>query len=123
MNRKAVNILVFGIGVLMLLLRPYLIYQVTGYGNRDKNPVKSTLLQRMVKKKDDHHDYHENAALEVRGCKFNFQLPAKQISFFYFGSSLPSTCYGLSAFAAMFTSILLIRQRKHEHCLLSCFRI
>jgi len=123
MNRKAVNILVFGMGVLMLLLRPYLIYQLTGYGNRDKNPVKSILLQRMVKKKDDHFEYHENAAVEVRGSRFSFQSPTRQISFFPFVSSLPAAGYCLTSFAAIVADLLLIRQRTNRYCLLSCFRI
>lgn len=51
------HILVFAIGVLMLLARPYLIYQITGNAACRQNPSATcSLLQRLVKKKDDHHD-------------------------------------------------------------------
>jgi len=51
-----IGTVVFTLGVLMLLLRPYFVYQMTTADNRS-NPVRAwNLLQRLVKKKDDHHE-------------------------------------------------------------------
>jgi len=115
--------MVFSIGVLMLLLRPYVVYRLTGYGNTDKNPVKSALLQRMIKKKDDHYECLENAAVEVRSSKFSFLLLVKRILSFHCRSTLPISANYLRAFAAMVSSMFLLRQRYRQCSLLSCFRI
>lgn len=63
MSRRTLNIGIFGIAVMMLLLRPYLVYQMTGAHARQGNPERAwSLLQRLVKKKDDHHEQQADGA-------------------------------------------------------------
>jgi hypothetical protein len=49
------HLTVFTFGVLMLLLRPYCIYQMTAQDIRTEPARAWSLLQRLVKKKDEHH--------------------------------------------------------------------
>lgn len=123
MNRKTVNIWVFGIGVLMLLVRPYLVYQLSGYSQVGKNPVKATLLQRLIKKKDDHFEWHDKATLEVQGQGYSFRMPVKRLPGFYSFNSLQFPVSRLTTFAAITVKMLLIRPVSHRYSLLSCFRI
>ncbi len=63
MSRRNINIGIFGIAVMMLLLRPYLVYQMTVAHARQGNPERAwSLLQRLVKKKDDHHEQQADSA-------------------------------------------------------------
>ncbi|MBB6112023.1 hypothetical protein HDF23_004796 [Mucilaginibacter lappiensis] len=123
MSRKAVHIMVLSIGMLMLLIRPYLVYQLIGYEIKDKNPVKTRLLQRLIKKKEDHFECYEQAAAEIRGKKFCFRLPVTPVPSFQFQKLHPAAGFCLAAFAEMAAGILLIRRGNHRYCLLSCFRI
>ncbi|MEO3407499.1 hypothetical protein AAFN85_26505 [Mucilaginibacter sp. CAU 1740] len=123
MNRKTVNILVFSIGVMMLLLRPYLIYQLTSGDNLKKNPVKTSLLQRLIKKKDDYFGWHDKATVEERAPAHDFRLPVKRLSTIYaqYQSQLPA---GYLAFLLTTTAIALFyRKANSTPSLLSCFRI
>ena len=122
MNRKTVNILVFGIGMFMFLLRPYLVYRLTEYSSTDKNPVKSALLQRLVKKKDDHYESFEHTATEARSSKFSFQLLVRRISLFHFQNLLSTTAVCLTTLA-MLTNVMLLWRSNHRYSFLSCFRI
>lgn len=56
MNKRGLHIIVFTIVVLTILLRPYLVYRMTSGNALRTNPARAwNLLQRLVKKKDDHH--------------------------------------------------------------------
>lgn len=113
----------FTIGVLMLLIRPYLVYQLTGGGNMDKDPVKSTLLQRLIKKKDEHIELHESATVETRAPKFSFSRPVKQLLSFHFRNLLSPTHFCQGVFTVATSTMLILKLVKHRHSLLSCFRI
>lgn len=107
----------------MLLIRPYLVYQLTGYGNKGKNPVKTALLQRLIKKKDEHYEYCESASVEIQARKINFKAPVKPIPFLH-PRGLVSTSYlnsNISSNRAQL--ILLVRPGKYLLNFLSCFRI
>jgi len=55
-NKRTINILIFTLAIIALLLRPFFFYQLTESQNLIKDPVAAnTLLQRLIKKKDDHH--------------------------------------------------------------------
>ncbi|MDN5283978.1 MAG: hypothetical protein JWR38_252 [Mucilaginibacter sp.] len=123
MSRKTVNITVLSIGMLMLLIRPYLVYQLIGYQVKDKNPVKTRLLQRLIKKKEDHFECYENTAEEARSKKFGFRLPVTPRPSFQLQSLFPATGLCLAAFAEMAAVILLISPGNHRYSFLSCFRI
>ena len=58
MDRKnRIGIFIFTLGVLMLLMRPFLVYQITTTESYKNNPAHAwSLLQRLVKKKDDKHE-------------------------------------------------------------------
>jgi len=54
-NRKA-YLLIFAFAVIALLLRPFLAYQIAASRHLTANPAAmNSLLQRLIKKKDDHH--------------------------------------------------------------------
>ncbi len=54
--KRLIDISIFSIAVLMLLLRPFMVYQMTQSPAFSKDPVASwSLLQRLIKKKEDHH--------------------------------------------------------------------
>lgn len=123
MNRKTVNTIIFGIGVLMLLIRPYLVYQLSSSVNSGKYSVKLSLLQRLIKKKDDHFQWHDKAIFEIRGCRFSFIPPVKQLSAFYLQGGFQSSIYYSILFASAFAGISCFRQANNRHSILSCFRI
>lgn len=55
--KNRIGILVLSLGMLMFLLRPCLVYQLTKTEGYKTNPTSiSSLLQRQFKKKDDHHE-------------------------------------------------------------------
>lgn len=54
---KTYQQLVFTFGVVLFLLRPFLGYLIAGQGGLSSNPSAiSQLMQRAVKKKDEHHE-------------------------------------------------------------------
>lgn len=64
--------MLFALGVFMLLARPFMVYQMCAAGEFSKDPQKVySLLQRLIKKKDDHHaaDTGEAAVLEPAKAK------------------------------------------------------
>jgi len=92
-NKRVINIFIFSIAVIMLLLRPYMVYKITENPNLSGNPfAANSLLQRLIKKKDDHHatsiqDYsaiHQTAkrkypVIPFTAIKNNFALPSKYL--------------------------------------------
>jgi len=55
--KNRIGFLILSLGVLMFLLRPCLVYQLTKTEGYKTNPTFiSSLLQRQFKKKDDHHE-------------------------------------------------------------------
>ncbi|HEX8022931.1 hypothetical protein [Mucilaginibacter sp.] len=123
MSRKTVNIWIFAIGVIMLLVRPYLVYQLSGYSQAGKTPVKASLLQRLIKKKDDHFEWHDKATLAVQGRGYSFKMPVKRLPGFDFRKLLQSPVSRLTTFATITAKMLLISPVSHRYSLLSCFRI
>lgn len=69
--KNRIGILILSLGVLMFLLRPYLVYQLTTADKYKTNPTSiSSLLQRQFKKKDDHHEQQaEVVAIKVLAQK------------------------------------------------------
>lgn len=111
------------IGMLMLLIRPYLVYQLTGYQVKDKNPVKTRLLQRLIKKKEDHFECYDNAAAEFRSKKFCFRIPVILRPTFQLQRLLPAVDFCFATLSGMAAMVLLIRPGNNRYSLLSCFRI
>lgn len=66
-NKQAANVLLFTIAVIALLLRPYFVYQLTENLHITKDPIAvNSLLQRLIKKKDDHHAVNASELLAIR---------------------------------------------------------
>lgn len=55
-KNRNVYLLIFTFAVIALLLRPFLAYQIAARQHLTDNPAAmNSLLQRLIKKKDDHH--------------------------------------------------------------------
>jgi hypothetical protein len=54
--KRLIDVSIFTVAVIMLLLRPFMVYQMTQSPALSKDPAATwSLLQRLIKKKDDHH--------------------------------------------------------------------
>jgi len=69
MSRRKYRIILFSFGVMMILVRPFMAYQLSTTSDFGKDPQRIyNLLQRLVKKKDDHHaDDNELTAVLTQG--------------------------------------------------------
>jgi hypothetical protein len=124
MNKRVFRVLIFALGTMMLLLRPYMIYQLTQKKAQANNPVKVySLLQRLVKKKDEHHELTEVTATVNQRSKFSFQLPIAWVKAFL-------ACIG-ALLCFLYTKVIRtsvfsafqIRPENHQYRLISSFRI
>jgi hypothetical protein len=124
-NIKAWKILVFTMAVTMLLLRPYLVYQMTGQRVLHSDPAKAySLLQRLIKKKDDHHqEAGDNTLAETRHLRFSFQPPVKLHQRFYIGKNVISTSQRLFLPGLLANTVFSVRPENHRYRILSCFQI
>jgi hypothetical protein len=76
MNRQTFNNIIFGLSVIMILLRPFIAYQISIQSSFTKDPQKViSLLQRLIKKKDEHHEYAEVEISESRNRQVIFARP------------------------------------------------
>jgi hypothetical protein len=124
MDRKAWNIFIFTVGVLMLLLRPYMIYQLTKQSNLRNDPVNVyNLLQRLVKKKDEHHETAEVADLQSRQSKTTFRLPVSWVHILRSFIDPIVALLSLSGILATMSVLLRARPDNHRYRLISCFQI
>lgn len=121
---KAVNLLVFSIGVITLLLRPYMAYQLTGQGAIAKDQTKTrNLLQRLIKKKDDHHEQQESPATNQKSICFSFRPIMRLIpALTGFLSFLLSWQVLLNKYSLKVTTAYTRPQRR-RYRLVSCFLI
>lgn len=123
MNKKVVNILVFSLGVVLLLLRPYAVYQLTCRGEFAKDPAKAwSLLQRLVKKKDDLHGQEESPLTNERSSSFSFRPIAKllmALTGFLSIFLIWPACFKSSLREA----IICAYPQRHRYRLVSCFLI
>lgn len=77
-NKRLINIFIFTMAIMALLLRPYFAYQLAESRQLSKDPVAlNALLQRLVKKKDDHHATFasDQSVIESTQNKTRFGLP------------------------------------------------
>ncbi len=107
----------------MLLIRPYLVYQLTGYENKGKNPVKTILLQRLIKKKDEHYEHSENSAVEIQIRKLNFKVPVKPTPFLRLRGLVSASYVSSNIHVNKAQLTLLVKPGKYLLNFLSCFRI
>jgi hypothetical protein len=76
MGNRNTSIFIFTFVVLMVLLRPYAAYQISSRADMASNPVKvNNLLQRLVKKRDEHHTAALGDFSAVQPSKSTFVLP------------------------------------------------
>ena len=77
------KILIFTFVVLTVLLRPYAAYCISTRADVSANPAKVyNLLQRLIKKKDDHHNVAEHEFSLVQPSKKDFVIPVVLQLFF-----------------------------------------
>ncbi|SDD35176.1 hypothetical protein SAMN05216464_101497 [Mucilaginibacter pineti] len=79
MNRQRhFQVLVFSFALLVVLLRPYAAYRIARRSDMAKDPVKAnSLLQRLIKKKDEHHALADNDLIAVQQPKTGQILPIR----------------------------------------------
>ncbi|UOE47497.1 hypothetical protein MTO98_24110 [Mucilaginibacter sp. SMC90] len=123
MNKKAVHIVVFSIGLLMLLVRPYLVYQLTGRPGTDKNSVKSVLLLRLIKKKEEHYDWNETTGLEASAKRYSLRFIPKPSLSFQFRNLFTLLRSATMALVAATLAISFTHPDNRRLSFLSCFRI
>lgn len=81
-SRNAIRVFIFSFTVLIVLLRPYAAYQISMRPDIANDPVKvNSLLQRLIKKKDDHHMVIDEAMAAVISPKTARLLPIVLSSF------------------------------------------
>jgi len=116
---KKIHLFVFALGVLMLLLRPYLVYQMTA-GDNVKNPERAwSMLQRLIKKKDEHHEQMCYPVSAVLQGAFRLRPPRRP---FYALSDLQNLFTVKKKNAALPKTIFLPVQL-HRYRLTSCMLI
>ncbi len=75
-RKKALQILILSVAVIMVLLRPYAAYQLSNHADLAADPRKTyDLVQRLIKKKQDHH------ATIKRRTKVDIALPVIRLLF------------------------------------------
>ncbi|CAL1519017.1 hypothetical protein [Chitinophaga sp. MM2321] len=80
--KKALSILIFSLGLLMLALRPYSVLQLVKQQGMSDHPIKiSTLLQRLVTKKDEHPYLVKGETAEEPAGKVKISLPMQILIF------------------------------------------
>jgi len=76
--------LIFTFGVMVFLLRPFLGYLVIGGGGTASNPLRiSQLIQRLVKKKEEHHEPEAEAIQELSQSQYARPLPVRLTRYLY----------------------------------------
>jgi hypothetical protein len=76
MNRVAHYIYIYTFVVLMIVLRPYLAYQISTRSEFARDPEQvSRLLQRLVKKKESHIDDNDEAMELIQASSIEIALP------------------------------------------------
>jgi hypothetical protein len=81
-SRNSIHILIFSFAVLMVLLRPYAAYRMSMSCDLAGDPVKvNNLLQRLIKKKEEHHAVADENLEAVIPAKAAKSLPAVLLLF------------------------------------------
>lgn len=116
--KNRIGFYVFTLGVLMLLLRPYLVYQLTAA--RDMDPARAFgLLQRLVKKKDDHHEEQTATGYAILNSKIAVtpgRVPLISLAFFLLSLFHP-------LIRLVETVPVFIPSQRHRYRLTSCLLI
>jgi len=118
MSKRTSHIILFGFCVLMMLARPYLAYQMCSKDAIKKDPQKAfTILQRLVKKKDDHYQHAEQAIIESRRQKAVLLIP------FYLRKNFSALSFRTICLLHSFSNIRAHYILRDKLLLLSRFRI
>lgn len=124
MNRRVCSMLIFALGTMMLLLRPYIVYRLTQKNVTADNPAKAySLLQRLVKKKDEHHEVTEVIATVNQRSRFSFQLPVIWVEAFLAGIGILLSFLSIKITQISVMSVFQILPENHRYRLISRFQI
>jgi hypothetical protein len=114
-------ILIFTIAVLTILVRPYLVYQMTMTCDYKAHPARAwSLMQRLIKKKEEHHEQQAGLATAAvqQGAlpkpKIKVLLLAKFYSWLLFQSPVKHP-------VSKYNTVLL--PNSYRYRLVSCFLI
>lgn len=81
-GKNLVNVLIFTFAVLMVLLRPYAAYRISMRADFATNSTKvNSLLQRLIKKKEEHHSSEADHINAVSPSKTIMPLPVLLLLF------------------------------------------
>lgn len=120
-KRHNIHLLAFSFAILMVLLRPYAAYRITSQAGFIKDPVKiNNMLQRLVKKKDEHHAAVNDDMIIVQNQRTGRMLPF--ILLLFSPSLLSFIAAGIKCFRAAFSAIFIHSYNK-QYLLLARLRI
>jgi hypothetical protein len=116
--------LIFTFGVMVFLLRPFVGYLMIGAGGATADPLRTSLLmQRLIKKKEEHHEPEAEAIQEPGRSQYARPLPVRLTRYLH---SLFFSLYSSIRFFAVsiFTTCLfMIVPDNHWYRSHSLFRI
>lgn len=119
-RRGTICLIIFGFGVLMILSRPYLVYAMTSGDIAKSNPTRTwRLLQRLIKKKDDHHEYHAEPAIITAQAQA-IARPVRKMTRFLYRPVVINKAFSVKQ--GCLSKTLILAQR-HRYLILSCFLI
>ena len=120
-SRRFFHILVFTFAVSMVLLRPYAAYQISMRHDTAGDPIKvNSLLQRLIKKKDEHHAFSDENWEAITSAKTADPLPLVVLLSFF-----QTLAYAFAALKKQGRALNTIQFfSRHKYYLsLSCIRL
>lgn len=121
-SKNRIGYWIFTFGVLMLLLRPYLVYQVAAADSRQANPARAwSLLQRLVKKKDDHHEQFADHEAVFTDTRKRSVMPVRRT--FHLLRQFLANLPGISLTVPLLSSKFHLPVQTHRYRLTSCLLI
>lgn len=120
--RNYIGIIIFTLGVFMLLLRPYAVYNMTVKEHLARNPARAwSLLQRLIKKKDEHHG-REDSSVAIVATNSAQPLRSAQRLLLIF-SAFFIAVYQRKSFAALHLPAITFLHQRYRYRMVSCLLI
>lgn len=121
-TKNNTGLVVLILGLMMLLVRPYVIYNMTAANRFAGNPARAwSLLQRLVKKKDDHHAEEGSPVATVGVSRFVIN-PVRRLVVAFFAIFVSGVSFKGQSLIRETSSIFLPGQR-YRYRAISCLLI
>jgi formylmethanofuran dehydrogenase subunit E len=122
-GKNTIRLIIYTFGVLTILLRPFVVYSVSVHADFAGKPERTyRLLQKLVKKKDEHHEADAETIVENRQSKYFLLIPQKLFErLFDFVSRL--TRVSAESLLSPATRTYGSPTSNPIYCLISCFQI